>query len=553
MGSMEEELTCPMCRDLFNQAYLLPCGHSLCPTCVREAWRSGNNSSSTAGQEGRKGRFVCLQCQEEQQVVLCDCCPPTGERGGSGGGRGGGGRDGGGGHQGRAVAVKTCLRCEVSLCAQHLQPHLDCPAFSTHLLVEPLGDLSRRRCPQHKELFRYFCSDDSLYLCADCVLEGAHRQHHVRGLKKVEEDFKVRLQGLLHKARDKMKEGEKILKDHEKTFHSLTESAEMEKSQAERLGLGLKLQVERLVSALRESTQHERQGTMQSLQEDGGRLKADLTQTETICHHVTALLEERDPFLLIWALQCDDTKLMNDLNSPMFSPRPAILNHKRILEYLEQKYREFITATLHCLSDLKRELLSSPLSLDQNSAHPLLSISADLRTAERVKTRRPRTAHPDRFDHWSQVLTSQTFSSGTHYWELEAQGFWDIAVTYTSIQRKGKLGTAFGNNKVSWSLTQQHDRKLAVWHNRRKTRLSAQMTGSRVALALDYNAGTITFSEVAPSSMLTHLHTFSTTFTQPVCLGFGLYKPDLHSRISIVKMCPTNHTPPLPDSVQPAS
>lgn len=78
------------------------------------------------------------------------------------------------------------------------------------------------------------------------------------------------------------------------------ESVEREKAQAERLGWGLKQQVERLVTALRDSTQHERQGAMQSLTEDGGRLKADLSQTDTICQHVGALLEERDPFLLIW-------------------------------------------------------------------------------------------------------------------------------------------------------------------------------------------------------------------------------------------------------------
>ncbi|XP_076151888.1 E3 ubiquitin-protein ligase TRIM7 [Alosa pseudoharengus] len=520
MGSMEEELTCPMCRDLFNKAHLLPCGHSFCPACVREAW-----APRGTGQEGRKGRFTCLQCQEELRVVLCDSCPPGCEKE-------------------RAAAVKTCLRCEVSLCAQHLQPHLDCPAFSSHLLVEPLGDLSRRRCPQHKELFRYFCSDDSLYLCADCILDGAHQQHRVRALKKVEEEFKCTLRGLLQKAQDKMKDGEKILKDHEKTLRTLNESVETDQAQADRLSSGLQLHVERLVLALRESTQHERQDALQTLQEDGGRLRADLTQTQAIYHYVTALLDERDPFLLVWALQCDDSKLMNDLNLAMFSPRPANIDRKRILEYLEHKYREFITATLRCLSDLKRELLSSPLSLDQNSAHPLLSISVDLRTAERVKIRRQRPVHPDRFDHWSQVLSLQVFSSGTHYWELEVVGFWDIAVTYPSIERKGKLGTAFGNNKVSWSLTQQHDRKLAAWHNRRKVRLSAQMTGNRVALALDYEAGTITFSEVGPYSRLAHLHTFSTTFTQPVCLGFGLYKPDLHSRISIVRMSPTKQTPP---------
>lgn len=92
------------------------------------------------------------------------------------------------------------------------------------------------------------------------------------------------------------------------------------------------------------------------------------------------------------------------------------------------------------------------------------------------------------------------------------------------------------NLQVSWSLTQQHDRKLAAWHNRRKTRLTYQMTGNRVALALDYGAGTITFSEVGPSNSLTHVHTFSTTFAQPVCLGFGLYKAELNSCISIVKV-----------------
>lgn len=90
--------------------------------------------------------------------------------------------------------------------------------------------------------------------------------------------------------------------------------------------------------------------------------------------------------------------------------------------------------------------------------------------------------------------------------------------------------------QVSWSLTQQHDKKLAAWHNRRKTRLTYQMRGNRVAVAVDYSAGTITFSEVGPSNNLIHLHTFTTTFTQPVCLGFGLYKAELNSRISIIKV-----------------
>uniref|UniRef100_A0A3P9C1X6 RING-type domain-containing protein n=1 Tax=Maylandia zebra TaxID=106582 RepID=A0A3P9C1X6_9CICH len=63
----------------------LPCGHSFCPACVREAWSSQG--------EG-KGRFTCPQCQEEHGEVLCDCCPPEAEKGQP------------------PLAVKTCLRCE---------------------------------------------------------------------------------------------------------------------------------------------------------------------------------------------------------------------------------------------------------------------------------------------------------------------------------------------------------------------------------------------------------------------------------------------------------
>lgn len=92
--------------------------------------------------------------------------------------------------------------------------------------------------------------------------------------------------------------------------------------------------------------------------------------------------------------------------------------------------------------------VTSPLTLDTNTAHPLLSISDDLRSVTRVSSRLPCASHHERFDHWPQVLTAQTFSSGTHYWELEAEGFWDIGVCYRSIGRKGKDGNAFGINKV---------------------------------------------------------------------------------------------------------
>ncbi|XP_061654373.1 E3 ubiquitin-protein ligase TRIM11 [Phyllopteryx taeniolatus] len=509
MASVTEELTCSVCRDNFSQSHPLPCGHNFCPTCIREAWGARG--------EG-KGHFTCPQCAEEHGEVLCDCCSPEADEGLV------------------HLAVKTCLRCEVSLCAEHLRHHMERPAFSNHLLVNPLGDLSRRRCPAHTELLRYYCADERVYVCCDCLMEGSHVQHKVKGLRQVEEDLKVILQTLLGKSEEKVNNGEQILKQYADINSTIGDCLMEENTQVARLGSDLQVQVEKLVVGLMEITKKDRQQIIERVHEDCSNVREDINQMMNIQHYLTSLLAETDPFLLIWAFQSDDTKLLDDLSSPLFTPEPVSLDRKHILEEIEGKYREFITATLCCLGELKRELLTCPLTLDTNTSHPLLSISDDLRLVARVKTRLTCAAHPERFDHWPQVLTVQSFSAGTHYWEFEAEGFWDIAVCYRSIGRKRKEGNSFGNNMFSWSLTQQHDRKLAAWHDRKKTRLTYKMTGKRVAVAVDYSAGTITFSEVGPSSHLTHVHTFWTTFSEPVSLGFGLYKSELNSHISIVKV-----------------
>ncbi|XP_030218728.1 E3 ubiquitin/ISG15 ligase TRIM25 [Gadus morhua] len=532
MPSQDAELMCSVCRDVFTWATPLPCGHTFCPACIREAWGppSSTPSSSSPPPPGVKGRFSCPQCQEHRAVVPCDCCTPP--------------------PPATVVtetaapteAVKTCLRCEVSLCARHLRPHLERPAFRHHQLVDPLGGggggggLEGRRCPEHAEPYRYYCSEERAYACGDCLLAGGHAQHRVRPLRQVEEELKVILRTLLLKAEDKLKDGLQVLRDQEHVDRSIAESWQENEEQVERLGVALRAEVEALQGALRTATRRERQRAEGRAAEEGSRVKSGLEQTRSIRHYLAALLAEEDPFLLIWAFQSDDSRLVSDLSGPLLAPDPPTLDRGRLLEELESRYRVFITETLRCLGDLKRELLSSPLTLDTNSAHPLLSVSDDLRSAARVKGRLPCAAHPERFDHWPQVLVAQSVAAGTHYWEVLAEGFWDIGVCYKSIGRKGREGNAFGNNPVSWSLTQQHDRKLAAWHNRRKTRLACQMSGNRVGVALDYDAGTITFCEVCSSGGLAHLYTFSTTFSQPVCLGFGLYKAELNSRVCVLKV-----------------
>lgn len=71
-------------------------------------------------------------------------------------------------------------------------------------------------------------------------------------------------------------------------------------SQVLQMGSALQTVVGRLVSAVINITEQERQQATERVQEDCSRVREDLNQTESIHRFLGSLLDERDPFLLIW-------------------------------------------------------------------------------------------------------------------------------------------------------------------------------------------------------------------------------------------------------------
>lgn len=84
------------------------------------------------------------------RTVGCDCCPDK-----------------------QNPAVKTCVKCEVSLCGEHVTDHLERPAFADHPLVKPLGGISKKKCPVHTEkVARHYCKESRRYVCNLCILDS---------------------------------------------------------------------------------------------------------------------------------------------------------------------------------------------------------------------------------------------------------------------------------------------------------------------------------------------------------------------------------------------
>ncbi|XP_059375815.1 NACHT, LRR and PYD domains-containing protein 3-like isoform X2 [Carassius carassius] len=173
------------------------------------------------------------------------------------------------------------------------------------------------------------------------------------------------------------------------------------------------------------------------------------------------------------------------------------------------------------------------LTVDPNTANTFLTLSERNRKMTHVKEKQPYPDHPDRFDECLQVLCRESLS-GRCYWEAEwSSGHIFISVAYKRIDRKGTGDCWFGHNEISWCLYGVMNRFI-VKHNSESKLLSLSLKCSnRVGVYLDWSAGTLSFYSVSDTHTLTHIHTFNTTFTEPLYAGFGV---DYDSSVSLCEI-----------------
>uniref|UniRef100_A0AAQ4RKW4 B30.2/SPRY domain-containing protein n=2 Tax=Gasterosteus aculeatus TaxID=69293 RepID=A0AAQ4RKW4_GASAC len=178
---------------------------------------------------------------------------------------------------------------------------------------------------------------------------------------------------------------------------------------------------------------------------------------------------------------------------------------------------------------------SCELTINTNTVNTHLKLSDNNRKVTCVKEDQSHPDHPDRFDYDPQLLC-RTGLTGRCYWEVEWRGRVYVSVSYRGIRRKGNSDDCvFGYNDQSWSLMCS-DKGYSVCHNETVTPITSSSSSSsssgRVAVYVDCPAGSLSFYRVS-SDTLIHLHTFSTTFTEPLYPGFSF-----RSYGSSVSLCP---------------
>nr|XP_046193004.1 NACHT, LRR and PYD domains-containing protein 12-like isoform X3 [Oncorhynchus gorbuscha] len=163
------------------------------------------------------------------------------------------------------------------------------------------------------------------------------------------------------------------------------------------------------------------------------------------------------------------------------------------------------------------------LTLDLNTVNRHLSLSEENRKVTWRTEKQPYPDQPERFEVWGQVLCREGLT-GRCYWEVEWSGIMGagIGVTYKGINRRGWCDDSrLGYNNKSWSLFCSDSYNAC--HNNNLTTINVPSSNShRVRVYLDWPAGTLSFYR-ASSDTLTHLITFTSTFTEPLYPAFWVH------------------------------
>ncbi|NXH06899.1 NF7O factor, partial [Loxia leucoptera] len=175
----------------------------------------------------------------------------------------------------------------------------------------------------------------------------------------------------------------------------------------------------------------------------------------------------------------------------------------------------------------------APITFDPESAHPNLVLSRDLTAVTERNRAQPVPASPRRFRQCVNVLGSQAFSSGQHYWEVwvGSKTKWDLGVAAEAVDRAAKVKLCPENGY--WTLRLRN--RTEYWATASPwVRLAPRQPPRKVGIFLDCQEGTVAFFDAGDMS---HLFTFHQVSAERYCPFFSTCFSDGRDNVEPMRLC----------------
>ncbi|XP_067830135.1 E3 ubiquitin-protein ligase TRIM39-like isoform X2 [Heptranchias perlo] len=380
VGDLIHELTCPICLELLTDPVSLECEHHFCRSCISRSW------------EEVPGDVSCPQCR---RVFTQRNTSPARTLGNVV-------------EQVRLLKVKVAEREEEFY------------------------------CEEHDEKLKLFCEEEQKAICVVCGMSRAHKAHSVIPIKEAAQMYKEKLETSLdllkrkmeemieNKSKEEEKMGELKVRAEELTDAIRAEFAKMHKFLNER--------EEAMRSKLREEEENilkRLEGNMKATMEEMSAIEGRISelQTRLKMREATEILKDIKDLLT----RCD-----------IQPQRPEEVAVELTMEVFGEPFQFF-----RVWKEMRRiiEPVPTSLTLDPGTANNQLVLSQDLTSVKESDKEQDLEQDlpdpPERFDEYLCVLSSQSFTSGRHYWEvfLGNKVQWVIGVCGESVNRKRNILT----------------------------------------------------------------------------------------------------------------
>uniref|UniRef100_A0A8C2Z834 E3 ubiquitin-protein ligase TRIM39-like n=1 Tax=Cyclopterus lumpus TaxID=8103 RepID=A0A8C2Z834_CYCLU len=540
----EDQFLCSVCLDVFTDPVTTPCGHNFCKKCITEHWNVSDRCqcpmckevfttrpdlrvntlfSEMVSQFRQSAQQKASSSSSEQQEskpgeVPCDVCTGT-----------------------KLKALKSCLVCLASYCETHLEPHLTMSGLKRHQLINPVENLEDRMCTKHDKPLELFCKTDQTCVCMLCTVLD-HKMHNVVPLKEEYEGKKVELEKTEAELQEMIQKRRLKIQEVKHKVELSEEDADREKAEGVQVFTDLKESVERKLNELINTIEEKQRTTKKQAEDSIRELEQEISELMKRSTEVEKLSLSEDHLHLLQSVQAlnihhpPPTKDWSEVSVPPASYEGTVVRAvSQLEETLSKKIKKLFEVELK-----KVQKFAVDVTLDPQTAHPELILSADGKQVNDSDVRKNLPDNPERFSSCSCVLAKQSFSSGRFYFEVQVKEKteWYLGVARESINRKGPISLSPLNGIWTLCLRNGNEYKAAAGP---PVVLSLKSGPQKVGVFVDYEEGLVSFYDVEAAALI-----FSFTgcsFKEKLLPFFSPGSNDGGKNSSPLIISPVNQTP----------
>ncbi|CAL9689217.1 unnamed protein product [Knipowitschia caucasica] len=500
----QDTFSCSICLGLLKNPVTIPCGHSYCMSCVDTHWN----------EEVGKQSYSCPQCRG-----VFFWRPP--------------------------LMKNTLLASLVEEVGRRT--------------AESTENLQDSMCPQHDEVMKMFCRTDQQCICYLCSVDE-HGGHDTVMTASLILEKKKELEKNIQMIHERIQERQKQLDLLQCQAGTVICCANTAVDETDTVFTLISRLLERTKAQAKEHIRSQQEAEEHRLKELQNKVQEDITTLKTKCYKLEKLsqcedlgsilifpslseveeapelsISEATPptfiDLVVNAVADFRDKLQNTdalsraadeedpkLSAVAWTTPPQMNEQEQAMQAYQQQLQAMAAETwlnLQNVRTLRAELLyyAQKVTLDPNTAHSQLALSADNSTVRFMSSPQQYPDHPERFTHFTQVLTKEVLT-GRCYMEIKVRSeeYFTVAVVNKDIRREGATDECgLGSNTNSWSVDCFVD-GFMFWHNKSSLYISGRPSNT-IGIYVDVEAGVVCFYSVGREVAL--IHTINTRFTRP--------------------------------------